>query len=142
MRIERPSTLSKDYRTLNELLSLSPDFIERGHELCPSFVDLMELPSRVAGRERDKEAAAQASHLRMSAKPTDGLLVCLAAVRAGNLDLGIIDWAFGGDTSPLSEKPRIGWLHLRPLSTGMPTFPTATGSFHWALRDRNSGRPY
>jgi hypothetical protein len=83
----------------NELSSLSPDFIERGHELCPSFVDLMELASRFAGSERDEEAAAQASRLRMSAKPTDGLLVCLAAARAGNLDLGIIERTFGDDTS-------------------------------------------
>jgi hypothetical protein len=40
----------------------------------------------------------------MTAKPTDGLLVCLAAVRAGNLDLGIIKRAFGDDAS-LSENP-------------------------------------
>jgi hypothetical protein len=36
----------------------------------------------------------------MIAKPTDGLLVCLAAARAGNLDLGIIERAFGHDASP------------------------------------------
>jgi hypothetical protein len=90
---------------LNELSLLPPDRIERRHELCPRFVDLMELPSRFARSERDEEAAAQAGHLRMTAKPTDGLLVCLAAVRASNLDLGIIKRAFGDDTS-LSKKPR------------------------------------
>ena len=45
-------------RVLNELSSLPLDRIERGHELCPSFVDLMKLPSRLARRERDEEAAA------------------------------------------------------------------------------------
>jgi hypothetical protein len=53
----------------------------------------------------------------MIAKPTDGLLVCLAAARAGNLDLGIIERAFGHDAF-LWEKPRrIAWLHLRPPSS-------------------------
>jgi hypothetical protein len=104
----------------NELSSLSPDFIERGHELCPSFVDLMELASRFAGSERDEEAAAQASRLRMSAKPTDGLLVCLAAARAGNFDLGMIERAFGHDASPWEKPRRIAWLHLWPPSTGIP----------------------
>jgi hypothetical protein len=65
----------------------------------------MEFPSRFARSERDEEATAQAGHLRMTAKPTDGLLVCLAAVRAANLDLGIIKRAFG-DYASLSEKPR------------------------------------
>jgi hypothetical protein len=86
---------------LDELSSLLPDLIERGPELGPSFVDLMVLPSRFARLERDQEAAAQASHLRMTAKPTDGLLVCLAAAWAGNLDLGIIERAFGDDAIPL-----------------------------------------
>jgi hypothetical protein len=36
----------------------------------------------------------------MIAKPTDGLLICLAAAWAGNLDLGIIERAFGHDASP------------------------------------------
>jgi hypothetical protein len=36
----------------------------------------------------------------MIAKPTDGLLVCLAAARAGKLDLGIIERVFGHDASP------------------------------------------
>ena len=60
----------------------------------------MELPPRFARSERDEEPAAQAGHLRMIAKPTDGLLVRLAAARAGNLDLGIIERAFGHDASP------------------------------------------
>jgi hypothetical protein len=90
---------------LDKLPSLLPDFIERGPELGPSFVNLMELPSRFARWERDEEAAAQAGHLRMTAKPTDGLLVCLAAAGAGKLDLGIIERAFGHDAS-LLEKPR------------------------------------
>jgi len=90
---------------LDELSSLLPDLIERGPELRPSFVNLVELSPRFARSERDEEAAAQAGHLRMIAKPTDGLLVCLAAARAGNLDLGIIERAFGHDAS-LSEKLR------------------------------------
>lgn len=86
--------------------SLFPfDRVERGHELFPSFVDPIELAPRSAHRKRDEEAAAQAGHLRMTAKPTDGLLVCLAAVRAAYLNLGIIKWAFGDDAS-LSKKPR------------------------------------
>jgi hypothetical protein len=84
---------------LDELSSLLPDLIERGPELGPSFVNLMELPPRFARSERDEEAAAQAGHLRMIAKPTDGLLVCLAAARAGNLDLGIIERAFSANLS-------------------------------------------
>src|SRR5271168_540092 len=71
---------------LDELSSLPPD--ERGPELGPSFVNLMELPPRYARSERDEEAAAQAGHLRMIAKPTDGLLVCLAAARIGWFALG------------------------------------------------------
>jgi hypothetical protein len=63
----------------------------------------MELLSRRVRWERNQEAAAQASHLRMSAKPTDGLLVCLAAAQTGNFDLGIIERAFGDNASP-SEK--------------------------------------
>jgi hypothetical protein len=59
----------------------------------------MELPSRFAHWEWDEEAAAQAGHLRMTAKPTDGLLVCLAAVWAAYLDLGIVKRAFGDDAS-------------------------------------------
>jgi hypothetical protein len=85
---------------LDELSSLPPDLIQRGPELGPSFVNFMELPPRFARSERDEEPAAQAGHLRMIAKPTDGLLVCLAAARAGNLDLGIIERAFGHDASP------------------------------------------
>ena len=80
---------------LDELSSLPPDLIQRGPELGPSFVNFMELPPRFARSERNEEPAAQAGHLRMIAKPTDGLLVCLAAARAGNLDLGIIERAFG-----------------------------------------------
>jgi len=90
---------------LYELSSPLPDLIERGPELGPSFVNVMELPPRFARSERDEEAAAQAGHLRMIAKPTDGLLVFLAAARAGNLDLGSIERAFGHDAS-LAEKPR------------------------------------
>jgi hypothetical protein len=85
-------------------LSLLPDLIERGHQRCPSFVDLMEFPSRFARLWRDEEAAAKAGHLRVTAKPTDGLLVCLSAVRTGYLDLDIIKRAFGDDGS-LSENP-------------------------------------
>src|SRR5580704_14960385 len=85
---------------LDELSSLPPDLLQHGPELGPSFVNLMELPPRFARSERDEEPAAQAGHLRMIAKPTDGLLVCLAAARAGNLDLGIIERAFGHDASP------------------------------------------
>jgi hypothetical protein len=47
----------------------------------------------------------------MIAKPTDGLLVCLAAVRAANLDLGIIKRAFGDDAS-LSEKAKVNSMAL------------------------------
>jgi hypothetical protein len=39
----------------------------------------------------------------MTAKPTDGLLGCLATGRAGNLDLGIIKRTFGDDAF-LSEN--------------------------------------
>jgi hypothetical protein len=84
---------------LDEPSSLLPDLIERGPELGPGCVNLMEFPPRFARSERDEEAAAQAGHLRMIAKPTDGLLVCLAAARAGNLDLGIIERAFGHEAS-------------------------------------------
>jgi hypothetical protein len=90
---------------LDELSSLPPDLLQRGPKLGPSFVNLMELPPRFARSERDEEPAAQAGHLRMIAKPTDGLLVCLAAARTGNFDLGMIERAFGHDASPW-EKPR------------------------------------
>ena len=70
---------------LDELSSLLPDLIKRGPELGPSFVNLMGLPPRFARSERDEEAAAQAGHLRMIAKPTDGLLVGLAAAGQGIL---------------------------------------------------------
>jgi hypothetical protein len=90
--------------SLNERSLLSLDRIERGHELCPSFVDLKELPSRLANWEWDEEAAAQAGHLRMTAKPTDGLLVRLAAVRAAYLDLGIVKRTFGDDASSRKGK--------------------------------------
>jgi hypothetical protein len=40
----------------------------------------------------------------VAAKPTDGLLVCLSAVRTGYLDLDIVKRAFGDDRS-LSENP-------------------------------------
>ena len=40
----------------------------------------------------------------MIAKPVDGPVVCLAAVRAAYLDLGIFKRAFDDDAS-LSEKP-------------------------------------
>ena len=90
---------------LDELSSLPSDLIQRGPELGPSFVNLMELPPRFARSERDEESAAQAGHLRMIAKPTDGLLVRLAAARARNLDLGIIERASGHDAS-LWERPR------------------------------------
>ena len=73
--------------------------------LVQALYNLIELPPCFARSERDEEPAPQAGHLRMIAKPTDGLLVCLAAARAGNLDLGIIKRAFGHDAS-LSEKPR------------------------------------
>jgi hypothetical protein len=107
----------------DELTSLPPDFIQRGPELGPSLANLKDLPPRFARSERDEEPAAQAGHLRMIAKPTDGQLVCLAAVRATNLDLGIIEGAFGHDAS-LWEKPRrIAWLHLRLPSTGTPVLP-------------------
>jgi hypothetical protein len=39
----------------------------------------------------------------MIAKPTDVLLVCLAAARTGNFDLGMIERAFGHDASPLGK---------------------------------------
>jgi hypothetical protein len=90
--------------------SLPLDRIERGHELCPGFVDLMEFPSRFARSERDEEATAQAGNLRMTAKPTDGLLVCLAAVRAANLIIkndnsnGDSCWVFFGSNKPSKEK--------------------------------------
>ncbi len=79
----------------------------------------MELPSRFTGSERDQEAATQASHLRMSPKPTDGLLACLAAVRAANLDLGIIKRGLG-DGASLSDKhygqlgPRVARIAATP----------------------------
>jgi hypothetical protein len=82
---------------LTGLAFLPSDLIERVHELRPSFVDLEELPSRFTRWERDEEAAAQAGHLRMIAKPTDGLLGCLATGRARNLDLGTIKRTFGDD---------------------------------------------
>ena len=109
-RCDRPQTLVPTDRkavtpAVDELASLLPDLIERGPELYPSFVNLTELPPRFARSERDEEAAAQAGRLRMIAKPTDGLLVCLAAARAANLDFGIIERAFGHAAS-LSEKPR------------------------------------
>jgi hypothetical protein len=44
------------------------------------------------GLSARSEQAREASHL-LAPKPTDGLLVCLAAARAGNLDLGIIERA-------------------------------------------------
>ena len=96
----RPDTA---HRALNEGSLLPLDRIERGRELCPSFVDLIEVPSRFAHWERDEEAAAQAGYLRMTAQPTDGLLVYLAAVRTAYLDLGIINRAFGDDVF-LSKK--------------------------------------
>ena len=65
---------------LDELSSLPLDLIQRGPELGPSFVNFMELPPRFARSERDEEPAAQAGHLRMIAKPTDGLLVCLGGL--------------------------------------------------------------
>ena len=40
----------------------------------------------------------------MTAKPANGLLICLAAVRAAYLDRGIVKRAFGDDAS-LSKKP-------------------------------------
>jgi hypothetical protein len=61
--------------------------------------NLKEFPSRFAHWERDEEAAAQADHLRMTAKPTDGLLICLAAVWAAYFDLGIVKRALGDDAS-------------------------------------------
>jgi hypothetical protein len=83
----------------DELTSLPPDLIQRGPELGPSFVNLKELPPRFARPGRDQEPAAQAGHLRMIAKPTYRLLVCLAAIRAANRDLGTIQRAFGHDAS-------------------------------------------
>jgi hypothetical protein len=44
--------------SLDELSSLLPDLIERGLELGPSFVNLMEFPPRITRSERDQEAAA------------------------------------------------------------------------------------
>jgi hypothetical protein len=105
---------------LDELSSLPPDLLQRGPEPGPSFVNLLELPPRFACSERDEEPAAQAGHLRMIAKPTDGLLVCFAAARAGNFNLGMIERAFGHDASPWEKPRRIAWLHLWPPSTGIP----------------------
>jgi hypothetical protein len=105
---------------LDELSSLPPDLLQRGPEPGPSFVDLLELPPRFARSERDEEPAAQAGHLRMIANPTDGLLVGLAAARAGNFNLGMIERAFGHDASPWEKPRRIAWLHLWPPSTGIP----------------------
>jgi hypothetical protein len=62
------------------------------------------------------------------AKPTDGLLVCLAAARAGNLDLGIIERAFGHDASP---HRRISAHGLKSISgRGLPIL-------HLAKRTQN-----
>jgi hypothetical protein len=47
----------------------------------------------------------------MIPKPADGLLVCLAAVRAAYLDLGIVKRAFGDDAS-LSEKSGLSSMAL------------------------------
>ena len=84
-RTEADSSRRSASSALDELSSLLPDLIKRGPELGPSFVNLMELPPRFARSERDEEAAAQAGHLRMIAKPTDGLLVGLAAAGQGIL---------------------------------------------------------
>jgi hypothetical protein len=53
----------------------------------------------------------------MTAKPTDGLLVCLAAARAGNLDLGMIERAFGHDGGPASSPIR---FNLTPSDPSRP----------------------
>jgi hypothetical protein len=63
----------------------------------------MVFPSRFTRSKRNEEAAAQARYLRMTAKPTDGLLVCFTAARTGNLDFGIFERAFGDDTAPFGQ---------------------------------------
>jgi|SRR6516165_5705521 hypothetical protein len=47
----------------------------------------------------------------MTAKPANGLLICLAAVWAAYLDRGIVKRAFGDDAS-LSKKPGLSSMAL------------------------------
>jgi hypothetical protein len=123
---------------VDKLSSLLPNLIERGLELGPSFVNLIELSPRFARSERDEEAAAQTGHLRMIAKPTDGLLVCLAAARAGNLDLGIIERAFGHDI-PLGKAKADSMTSPSAAVYRHPRAPVSDSKFHGRRGHRISG---
>jgi len=61
MHLKTSVTISKSFGrawSAKKRLSLFPDLIERGSELDPGFVDLLQLPSRFARLGRDEEAAA------------------------------------------------------------------------------------
>jgi hypothetical protein len=82
--------------------SLLAEARDRSPQLCHRIVDLIDAGAQLFRIEPDVDAAAGAG--RMLAKPSDGLLVLMSALRAGKLDLVIIEQALGHGVCSSSEK--------------------------------------
>jgi hypothetical protein len=86
--------------TLDELNALLPEFRERSLELFHRLVDVVETGPELFRIEPNKGAAAGAGHLGLVAKPSHGLLLLVAALRAGEFDLGMVEKAIAHISAP------------------------------------------
>lgn len=75
---------------LGELLALA-DAGKLAPEVCERLVGVVEAGGKVFVLEVDRGAAAAAGHLVMRAKPSDLFLGFMAACRAGDAQLGLVE---------------------------------------------------
>ena len=87
---------------LAELRLLLPDVAQRAPEVFDRLVGVIESGAELFVIELDRSLAAGTGDLVLRAKPTDGLRIVMSALRAGNLNLAIIEQAFGHGASSIA----------------------------------------
>ncbi|ETR75898.1 hypothetical protein X566_20000 [Afipia sp. P52-10] len=82
------------------LTELSSLLVESAKNVTPSLVEAIQGGAKLCVLDCDHGAAPVTGELLYVLKPSQGLLMLVAAARAGNLDAGVIEQAFGHGASP------------------------------------------
>ena len=87
------------------LIELSELLVKAPQAIGQRLVELVENGAKLSVLENDRGSALGAGEFVMVAKPANGLLHLLAALRAGDCDLLVVERSFGHDAPSLEDNP-------------------------------------